>query len=338
LIIIDPIDSGKKRILALPDCFVLVRYNSGSVRPLLWKLFFAVSWLVLTLPLVSLAASGALKVPPTPPQIQRAGAKPETPTGRPLPDIRTLLTAVQSQQKVIDRRVEDYACTETVEQDGIDGHRRVKNRKIRTYHVFYLDGREIDTLVARNGKPLSDAQRAQENEHSQKQIERVEATARQKSSSHDKDIGIATFLRASVFTHPRWEQYRGHPVVVFDFAPNPAYKPRNLTERVAHSLEGVAWVDPQAQAVVRLQAWLSSSLNLAGGLLVRLNPGSALAFEQAPIENQFWMPSYAEANYSGREFLFKGLRGKIIIRYGDFKKFHVETVEKMAPVRGEARQ
>ena len=323
---------GQKFPLALPDCLVLVRYNRGSVRPLSWKLLLAVSWLALTPALVSVAAGGTLKA------LQIQGAKPETVTRKPLPDIRTLLTAVQRHQKVIDRRVEDYACTETVEQDGIDGHRRVKDRKIRRYHVFYLDGHEIDTLVAKDGKPLSDAQQAQENEHSQKQVERVEARARRQTSSHDKEIGIGTFLRASLFTHPRWEQYRGHAVVVFDFAPNPAYKPGNLTERVAHSLEGVAWVDPQAQAVVRLQAWLSSSLKLAGGLLVRLNPGSALAFEQAPIEDQLWMPSYAEANYSGREFLFKGLRGKIIIHYRDFKKFHVETVEKLAPVRGEARQ
>jgi hypothetical protein len=73
-------------------------------------------------------------------------------------------------------------------------------------------------------------------------------------------------------------------------------------------------------------------------LLGRLDQGSAFAFEQAPVESQLWMPTYGQAEYSGREFFFKGLRGKIIIHYGDYKKFHVETVAKIAPVGGETRQ
>jgi hypothetical protein len=315
-----------------------MRYNSSSVRQPSWKLLFAVSWLALTLKFASVAAASPLKALGHSSQSQDRVSHPQTPPGKPLPSIRALLAAVRKHQQVIDRRVEDYACTQTVEEDGIDGHEQVKSRKIRTYHVIYVAGYEIDTLVAKDGKPLSESQQAQENEHSRKQIEKAEARARRKSSSRDKDIGIATFLRTSLFTHPHWDEYRAHPVVVFDFGPNPSYKPRDLNERLAHSLEGVVWVDPEAQEVVRLQAWLDRSVKLAGGLLARVNQGSALAFEQAPIESQLWMPTYAEAKYSGRVFLFKGLRGKIIIHYGDYRKFHVETVEKIAPVHGETRQ
>jgi hypothetical protein len=314
-------------------CFIPLRYNSGSVRPLSWTLAFAAFWLVSTLAFATVAAASAPNATGLFAQAQGSASKAHAPPARPLPDIRALLATVQKHQKAIDKRVENYTCTQTVEEDALRDHKQLKSRKTRTYHVFYIDGHEIDTLVARDGRPLSESQQARENQRSRKRIKKLEASARKKSASHDKDVGISTFLRTSRFTHPRWEQYRAHPVVVFDFAPNPSYKPKNLTERIAHSLEGVAWVDPQAKEVVRLQAWLGRPVKLAGGLLAKLDQGSAFAFEQAPMDNQLWMPSYLEADYSGREFLFKGLRGKVVFHYGDYKKFHVETVEKIAPVR-----
>jgi hypothetical protein len=284
----------------------------------------------LTTPAATLMGAKSARVPLFPSGVRQPQAMPNTP----LPDIRALLTAVQKHQRAIDREVEDYACTKTVEQDGIGGHAAVKSRKTSSYNVFYLDGHEIDTLIAKDGKPLSGSQQAKENQRVRKQIEKIERNSRRNSAAHHKDFGIATFLQTSRFTYPRWERYRARPVVVFDFRPNPSYKPRNLTEKLAHSLNGIVWVDPRAQAVVRLQAWLSSSVKLAAGLLATLKQGSAFTFEQAPIENQLWMPSYGDIEYSGRVFLFKGVRGKIIMHYSDYRKFHVSTIEKIAPVRG----
>ena len=42
---------------------------------------------------------------------------------------------------------------------------------------------------------------------------------------------------------------------MFDFEPNPDFKPRKIAEKVVHQLAGVIWIDEKAHDVVRLQAY-----------------------------------------------------------------------------------
>ena len=59
----------------------------------------------------------------------------------------------------------------------------------------------------------------------------------------------------SQFVNPRRERFRGQDVLVFDFEPNPEYKPKNMEEKVVKELAGVVWIDEKAKDVVRLEAY-----------------------------------------------------------------------------------
>ncbi len=246
---------------------------------------------------------------------------------KPLPPIAALLTSVDRHQHELEKLVEDYACTEIQQQQFLDSKGRVKKQTTSTFHVFYLDGEEVDTLIAKNGKPLSSPEQKKENQRVTKLVEKLQRREG-KPRKPGATIGISTFLRVSLFSNAHWGVFHGQPVVIFDFKPNPSYKPRNLMERAAHDLVGVAWVDPQRREVVRLQAWLGNSLKLAGGLLATLQKGSEVAFEQAPVAPQLWMPTYADLNLSARVFLVKGMKQRLILHYSDYKRFNVTTAEK----------
>jgi len=62
-------------------------------------------------------------------------------------------------------------------------------------------------------------------------------------------------LRACRFVNPRRERFRGQEVLVFDFEPNPEFKPEKLEEKVVQKLAGVMWIDEKALNVARLQAY-----------------------------------------------------------------------------------
>jgi hypothetical protein len=265
-------------------------------------------------------------------------------SNRPLPDIADLLKAVDRNQKAIEKLVEEYTCDKTEQEFNVDSRGELKSKAVREYDVFYLDGDEVDRLVSKDGHPLSAGEEQKEDEHVQKvvkdyekkQARKAQQASRGEEPKRDKnDIQISDFLRMEHFANPRRETFRGHEVIVFDFEPNPSYKPTSMVESLIHDLTGAVWVDEQAQDVVRLEAYMAGNFKVAGGLLASLKKGSAFTFEQSKVNDEVWMPSYLEAHISARLLLLKGMEGNFVDRYGNYRKFHVESVTKQGTVKGD---
>ena len=259
-----------------------------------------------------------------------------------LPDLKTLFEEIDKNQKAIDKIKEDYSGKRVEEETEYDGAGKVKKREVTEYQFFYLDGSEISTLVKRDGKPLSDDEQKKVNDAVQKRVlehqqrkarkeARQEKTAEQHNSSKDDDPGIEIFLRTCQFVNPRRERFRGQDVLVFDFEPNPDFKPHNLAEKVVQKLAGVIWIDEKARDVARLEAYFVGDVKIAGGLLANLQKGTSFTFEQAFLNNEVWLPTYQEAHVGVRILLVKGFRVNEVTHYSDYQKFHVESLSTVAP-------
>ena len=247
---------------------------------------------------------------------------------RPLPDIKQLLRDVQENQKQLESLVDQYSCTEDEEVRELDKNGQIKKTIVKEYMDFYLGGELVRREVKKDGKPLTADEQKKEDSRIEKRIRDYDKKNSEGDDASKKKerIDVSTFLRSSDFTHPRWEQFRAHEVIVFDFAPNPAYKPRNKTEDLLHKLVGTLWVDDQDHQVVRLEAHLSDSFKLAGGLLASIRKGSSLVMEQAKTNGEVWLPSYVDAHFSARLLLLSSALGDYASNFSDYKKFRVETV------------
>jgi uncharacterized protein YfbU (UPF0304 family) len=53
-------------------------------------------------------------------------------------------------------------------------------------------------------------------------------------------------------------------------------------------------------------------------------------FEQEYVNNEVWLPTYEEAHVNVRVLLVKGFKINEVTRYSDYKRFSVETVNKIA--------
>jgi hypothetical protein len=262
-----------------------------------------------------------------------------------LPDLKALFKEIDDNQKAIDKLKENYAGTETEEETEYDGKGKVKKRETRESTFFYLDGDEITTLVKKDGKPLSEKEQEKENEKVRKRIEEhqkrqakkeaKEEKAKEQGKNEDKDDpGIEVFLRACQFVNPRRERFRRQDVLVFDFEPNPEFKPQKLAEKVVQKLAGVVWVDEKAHDVARLEAYFVGDVKIAGGLLANVQKGTSFVFEQAFINNEVWLPTYIEGHIGARVLLVKGFKISFVTRYSDYKRFNVETLSKIAKPKG----
>src|SRR5713226_3678456 len=264
-----------------------------------------------------------------------------------LPDLKALFKEIDDNQKALDKLKENYAGSESEEETEFEGNGKVKKHEVNEYTFFYLNGDEITTLVKKDGKPLSDAEQKKENEKTQKRIEEHQKRQAKKEAKEEKakeegkdkegdEPGIEVFLRACQFVNPRRERFRGQDVLVFDFEPNPEFKPHKLVEKLAQKLAGVVWVDEKAHDVARLEAYFTGDMKLAGGLLASLQKGSSIVYEQAFVNNEVWLPTYVEAHFGARFLLVKGFKGSVVTRYSDYKRFNVETLSTIARPKGAA--
>jgi hypothetical protein len=256
-----------------------------------------------------------------------------------LPDLKKLFEEIDTNQKEIDKIRENYAGTQVEEETEYDKAGMVSKKEVNEYTFFFLNGDEVTTLVKKDGKPLSEADQKKENEKTQKRIEEAQKKEKKKEEKEEKakeegkdskeendEPGIEVFLRVSQFVNPRRERFRGQDVLVFDFEPNPEYKPKNLEERVVKELAGVVWIDEKAKDVVRLEAYFVGDLHIGGGVLANLQKGTSFAFEQAYINNEVWLPTYMEAHVGLRLLLVKGFKVNVTTKYSDYKRFNVETL------------
>jgi hypothetical protein len=263
-----------------------------------------------------------------------------------LPDLKTLFKEIDDNQKAIDKIKENYAGTRTEEETQYDKEGKVTKRELKEYTFFYLNGDEISTLTKKDGKPLSEEEQKKENEKTQKEIQDIQKREEKKEAKEEKakeegkeqkddeDPGIEVFLRACQFVNPRRERFRGQDVLVFDFEPNPEFKPHKIEEKVVQKLAGVVWIDEKAHDVARLEAYFTGDFKFAGGVLANLQKGTSFVFEQAFLNNEVWLPTYEEAHVGVRVLLVKGLKVNEVTRYSDYKKFNVESVATIGKPKG----
>ncbi len=255
-----------------------------------------------------------------------------------LPDLKKLFEEIDANQKEIDKIKENYAGTRVEEETEYDKSGKVTKKETKEHTFFYLQGDEISTLVKKDGKALSEDEQKKENEQTQKRIAEIQKENKKKEEKEQKakeegkeekdkdDPGIEIFLRVCQFVNPRRERFRGQDVLVFDFEPNPEYKPKNMEERVVKELAGVIWVDEKAHDVARLEAYFVEDVHIGGGVLANLQKGTSFVMEQGYLNNEVWLPTYEEAHVGVRVLLVKGFKVNEVTRYSDYKRFNVETL------------
>jgi hypothetical protein len=263
---------------------------------------------------------------------------PKVEGARPLPDLASLMKAITANQEKVEQMRERYTCRLTAVERKLDGDGRVKEEETKVYEVTPVAGRFVERLTSVNGKELTASEQQKEDRRVQKEIEDIlkqqkkekekeeRARARgEKDEGNDDRLTILDFLRTSEISSIRREMFRGHEVLAFDFEPRKGFKPKGRAESIASKLAGTVWADENALQIARLEARLTDSFKVGGGILASVAPSTAFAFEQVKIGDEVWLPSLMEANLSIRLMLFAKLNRSMTREYRDYRKYQIDS-------------
>ena len=260
----------------------------------------------------------------------------------PLPDIPTLLAEVSKNGEEIDRLLEKYTYVQTETHRIVDQNGAVQEKDSEAYELTFYKGHRLRKKIEKNGQPLTANDLENENKRLEKAIQNIEkkeaekekkaaANASNKEDSEDKRVTISDILRASTLLNPRRERFRGRNVIVFDFEPNPTYKPKKDYEKFFGKMAGVLWVDDADKQVARVEVRLVEPFKIAGGLLVSLKEGGSFVLEQDRVNNEIWLPTRSDINVTMKVFLVKNLNSTQSVVYGNYQRFNVDSEkEKLA--------
>lgn len=241
-------------------------------------------------------------------------------------DPTALIKTIQENQKQVEAARRDYIFHRRDEEQLLDSQGRVKSTQVREYEVYLIGPWEIERLLSKDGKPVSESESKRQDEEVRKQ----EATARKKIAKQEsgedpgKDtITLAKFLAADRFFNLHRDTYQGREVYVMDFAPRPDFAPHSLLDKVLKALGGTIWIDEQARQVVRLESRFLEGVKVGAGLAA-VKKGGNVVLEQRFVNDEVWLPSYIEVHLDARLFfIHKSINGNAT--YSDYRKFHVDT-------------
>jgi hypothetical protein len=227
----------------------------------------------------------------------------------------------------------DYAYTRRSEQRRIDSSGRVKSAESKTHEVLVLFGRPYERLIAKDDKPLPEAEERKEQQKLDKEVERRRKESPKEREKHvreeAKDLEeqkamIREVADAYSFRLLGEEKVSGYDVWVIVGEPLPGYRSRSDRAKMIPNFRGKIWITKGDYRWAKLEAEVVRTVSL-GLVLARLQPGTQFSMEQTRVREELWMPSAVHAKVFVRLALIKTISAEVDVTFSNYRKFQSDS-------------
>lgn len=271
-----------------------------------------------------------------------AAAPAESPSG---PDPVELIRRVVRSQ----RRVESVFAGATFDQREVritwDSKGRPQKVESRLFYVLAGEnGAEGSReLVEVDGRPATADEKekaaAEDEKGRKRRVERkaeAQAKAPPRVAGDDDDplVGsrrLSELIGRYTIRLVGEEVIEGRPAYVLAFAPNPAAPPpKGLGDRALNALEGRAVIDASTFQVRSVEARLTRSVKVAGGLAANVKDAD-VTYSGQPVGGGLWFPCAVDLRVTGKTALFFRLDTSFRAEFTNLRRFDVETETDVRP-------
>jgi hypothetical protein len=256
-------------------------------------------------------------------------------------DAETLLRRVIESQERQQELTRQYAFRETTVTRDLDSEGRVKRTKSEDALVTPSPDGEYRRLLGKDGKALSPEDEAREERKFQKYLSeqlRLPAEERDRKTRDKLRRRVERFqerLREAIevfeFEPLEDEVIQDVPLRVFRFSPRPGYEGHSRATQVLARMEGKVWIDPRLDQLAKLEVHFVKDLKFLGGIFGRVSEGSKASAEGWFDGNSLWLLDDVAVSLDARLYFVKSYRQRIEIDYHDYRRYRVDTEEKLKP-------
>jgi hypothetical protein len=271
-------------------------------------------------------------------------AKPESQSPKPdlTPDAHGALSQEQMQQlfRVVaekdienDKRQRDYTYIEQEVQHNLDGKGRVKSTETKTYEIMEIYGEQVQRLIEKNGKSLSEKDAAKEEAKIQKAIDKrkneseSDRKKRAEKQENDREEGrkfVREVAEAYNFKLVGTETVGGREAWVIDGEPRPGFVPHMKEGKFLSKFHGRVWVDKSDLQLAKMDVECLDTVTW-GLFLARFHKGSRFTLEQTRVNEEVWLPRQLAAKIDVRLALLKNFNVDLEQSFRDYKKFRTSA-------------
>ena len=252
--------------------------------------------------------------------------------------IRDLIRRTADNDLQNEKMQRDYTYVERQEMRKLNGKGQVKSTEIETSEVLEIYGEQVQKLVAKNDKPLSDKDAKKEDEKIQKLIDKRRSESdsdrqkrlakEEKQREEDREF-VREVADAYNFTFAGIDKLDGRDNYVIDGEPKPGYKPVHKEASILPKVRFRVWIDKDDTQMKKLDVQVVDTISW-GLVVARLQKGSRVVVENIRVNNEVWLQQHASVKVDARLALLKEFNVDVDVTDRDYKKFRTDT--KIVPI------
>lgn len=286
------------------------------------------TFLLLVFALAALHHASVAQAIPDPP-----GTRIPAPTSLSEDQIRQLIRESAGKDLENEKKLRDYTYVERQETRHLDGHGHVKSADVKTFDVMEIYGEQVQKLISKDDKPLSQKDAKKEDDKIQNLIdkrknesdaEREKRLRKEEKDREDSRQFVQEVAEAYNFRFVGMESLDGRDNYVIDADPKPGYQPHLKEAKLLPKFRFRAWIDKGDVQWRKLDLECIDTVTF-GLFLFRMHKGSHATIEQTRVNDEVWLQRRIEANVDFRLALMKNFDLNLDISDRDYKKFGSST-------------
>lgn len=247
--------------------------------------------------------------------------------------MRELFRVVAEKDMENDKRLHDYTYIERDVENKLDGKGRTKSTETQTYDVLEIYGEQVQRLIEKDDKPLSEKDAAKEEKKIQKVIDKrkneseSDRKKREERAEKDREEGrefVKDIADAYTFTLVGTEVLGGREAWAIDGEPRPGFVPHAKYAKYLPKFRGRVWIDKTDLQLSKLDVECLDTVSW-GLFLARFHKGSRFMLEQTRVNDEVWLPRHVTFKVDVRLALLKGFNVEGEQTFRDYKKFRTAT-------------
>jgi len=196
---------------------------------------------------------------------------------------------------------------------------------------IYVETKEATAgvVVAYDGKPLTPAQRLDEQNRNERFLKNPDELRKKKAQEREDAERTTRIIHALpdafLFEAEGQEEgsigigHVGDPLIKLKFRPNPDYRPPSHVEEVLTGMQGDLLVDATHHRIASIDGALFKEVAFGWGILGHLDKGGHFLVHQADVGDNTWEISRMTLKFTGKILIFKSLLIDSTEVYSNFK-------------------